>query len=200
MAHTVVALNCPGCGEPANTTEKNCKYCGRPVIISTFNSVASMTIPELNKYTNTYKQALALSPNDKDLHTSIGMCYLKLKLYDNALPSFEKAMECDFDNSENYFYAGVCLLKGQKPFNAHRSGIMRILELLNAAIQIEPRGIFYYFRAYIKYDFYERKSLNISPKYDEDVASAKANNVTLSDIQILSEILGKPFPNEIAVA
>lgn len=56
------------------------------------------------------------------------MCYLMLKLYDKALPAFEKAMEDNFDNSETFFYAAVCLLKGRKAFLLTRPEIDKIEE------------------------------------------------------------------------
>lgn len=199
MAQQVVDLKCPNCGASANTGTPECKYCGGKVVISTFNSVFSMTMPELSKSTKCYKESLAEHPDNIELNTSAAMCYLKLKLYDQALPCFEKAIESNFDNPESYFYAAVCLLKGQKAFNTHRDEIIKALELINAAIQIEPRGIFYYFMAYIKFDFHERKCLNILPNYIEEVENAKMNNVTYDDVQLLFEVLGKPIPQEIMI-
>ena len=48
MAHQVIDMKCPGCGAPTSTGETTCKYCHRPVIISTFNSVYSMPLPEVH--------------------------------------------------------------------------------------------------------------------------------------------------------
>lgn len=93
-----------------------------------------------NKYVKFYKEALADNPNNPQLNSSIGMCYLKLKLYDKALESFEKAIEDDFDNSETYFYAAVCLLKGRKAFLTPKADIDKALEYINAALMIENRG------------------------------------------------------------
>ncbi len=59
---------------------------------------------------------------------------------------------------------------------------------------IENRGIYNYFLAYIKYDFYEKKSLNIYPDYREEVSMAYNNNVTEEDIRILFEILNVTKP------
>lgn len=53
------------------------------------------------------------------------MCYLKLKLFDKALSAYEKAIEDNFDNSEIYFYAAICLLKGQKAFLVQRPTIYK---------------------------------------------------------------------------
>ena len=63
MAHQVIDMKCPGCGAPTSTGETTCKYCHRPVIISTFNSVYSMPLPEVNKYAGAYRKALSENPD-----------------------------------------------------------------------------------------------------------------------------------------
>jgi tetratricopeptide (TPR) repeat protein len=194
MAHEVVELNCPGCGARVSVGQKECEWCHKPIVISTFNSVYSMPLPEVNKYAGAYRKALADNPDNTELNNSIAMCYLKLKLYDKALPAFEKAMEDNFDNSETFFYAAICLLKGKKAFLANRDVIRKIEEYINAALMIEPKGIYYYFLAYIKYDYFERKSFITSPKSYEAYDMAKSCGVSDFDIDQLYGILGVNRP------
>ena len=130
MASQVIEMACPGCGARVTTSQTVCDFCHKPITISTFNSVYSMPMPEVNKYAGAYRKALADYPDDQQLNTSIAMCYLKLKLYDKALEAFEKAMEDNFDNSETFFYAAVCLLKGKKAFVQQRPTINKIEEYI----------------------------------------------------------------------
>ena len=160
MSQQVIELNCPGCGARVNTGQKECDWCHKPIVISTFNSVYAMPMPEVNKYAGTYRKALAENPDDITLNNSVAMCYLKLQLYD-------KAMEDNFDNSETFFYSAICLLQGKKAFLAPRDAIDKIEEYINAALMIEPRGIYYYFYAYVKYDYFFRKSYKTQPTYQE---------------------------------
>jgi len=194
MAVEIRDIKCPNCGAAVDTGQKTCKFCKQPVIISTFNSVNEMPMPMLNQYANAYRQALSESPEDKNLNSSIAMCYLKLKLYDKALAAFEKAIEGNFDNSETFFYAAVCLLGGKKAFLAQRPAIDKIEEYINAALQIEPRGIYYYFWAYIKFDYFNRKFFNTSPTYQEVLEMANGAGVSPHDIEQLYGILGVPRP------
>ena len=189
MATRVVDIKCPNCGSAVDTGQKTCKYCKQPVIISTFNSVYEMPAPLLNQYANTYRQALAVSPEDKELNNSIAMCYLKLGLYDKAITAFEKAIEANFDNSETYFYCAICLLKGKKAYLTLRPEIDKILTYLDAAISIEPKGIYYYFLAYIKYDYFERKRYVTSPTYTEVLAQASVAGLSDFDVEQLYGIL-----------
>ena len=56
MAASVENLTCPGCGEPWSLNMTECPSCHRPVVISTFNSVCSMSGSEASKYATTYRQ------------------------------------------------------------------------------------------------------------------------------------------------
>ena len=194
MSYKIERLTCPGCGFPISVGMTECPA-GHPVNISTFNSVYDMPMPLVNRYVNTYRKELNEDPDDKELNNSIGICYLKLKLYDKALIAFEKAMEDNFDNSEVFFYAAICLLQGKKAFLAPRSNIDKAEEYINAALMIEPRGIYYYFLAYIKYDFFERKFLNTSPNYQAALQMATAAGLSEYDIQMLYGILKVERPN-----
>lgn len=194
MASKVVALSCPNCGDTVDTGQKTCRFCRQPVTISTFTSVHSMPAPLLNKYAGAYRKALETEPDNKDLNLSIAMCYLKLRLYDKAMGAFEKAMEDNFDNADTFFSAAVCLLKGQKAFLAQRPQIDKIEEYLNAAIAIEPKGIYFYFLAYIKYDYFSRKSFNTKPTYQDAYAEAQQRGLSNFDVEQLYAILGVNKP------
>lgn len=194
MSAEVVNIKCPACGMPVSTSDNQCEWCSNPVVIKTFNSVASMPIPEISKYANSYRKSLEENPDNQILNTSLAMCYLKLKLYDKALLAFEKAIEDNFDNAETFFYAAICVLKGKKAFMMQRQEINKIEEYIDAALMIEPRGIFYYFKSYIRYDYYKRKCFNISPDYNELLDSAFSAGVSDIDIQQLFEILNVERP------
>lgn len=194
MAHEVIELNCPGCGARVSTGQQECEWCHKPIIISTFNSVYSMPMPEVNKYAGTYRKALVENPDNVALNKSIAMCYLKLKMYDKALSAFEKAIEDNFDDSEVYFYAAICLLNGKKAFLTQRPTIDKILEYINAALMIEPKGIYYYYLAYIKYDYFERKHFRTSPNFAEALQTAQTAGLSAYDIEQLYSILNVPRP------
>lgn len=189
MAHQIVELECPGCGKAITTSTQQCPQCFREIVISTFNSVSGMSPLEINKQANAYRKAMINNPNNQTLNMSIAFCYLKLKLYDKAIPCFEKAIEDNFDNSETYFYAAIALLKGKKAFLSPRSVIDKIEEYIQAAIMIEPKGIYYYFWAYIRYDHHFRKSYRMTPNYQEVLAQAKQIGLSQTDIIELYKIL-----------
>ena len=195
MIAQVHDTSCRGCGAKADIGATKCVYCKQPVLISTFNSVYSMPMPMVNQYAASYREALQNEPNAKDLNSSIAMCYLKLKLYDKAIEAFDKAIVDNFDNSETFFYAAICQLKGQKAFLANRQIIDKIEEYINAALMIEPKGIYHYFLAYIKFDYFERKYFNTSPNYKEALKNAQNAGLSPVDVDQLFGILGVTKPD-----
>ena len=195
MAHQIVELECPGCGVPITTSTRQCPQCFREIVISTFNSVNSMSPLDINKQANAYRKAMVNHPDDKTLNMSIAFCYLKLQLYDKALPCFEKAIEDNFDNSEVYFYAAIALLKGKKAYLTPRPIIDQIEEYLQAAIMIEPKGIYYYFWSYIRYDHHYRKSYMMSPNYRDLLGQAQQAGLSQTDVEELYSILEVQRPD-----
>jgi hypothetical protein len=103
-------------------------------------------------------------------------------------------MEKNFEDSAPFFYAAVCLLKGQKAFVLMRPEIDKIEEYINAAVMIEPRPIYRYFLAYIKYDYFGRKFFKISPTWQEALQQAKDEGVSDADITQFYQMLGVERP------
>lgn len=178
---------------------RECPACHRPVVISSLSGMGGMTNLEINKYASSYQKALAADPSNKQVNGALAMCFLKLKLYDKALAAFDKAIVDNFENSEVYFWAAVALLRGKKAFVTPRPDINKAEEYLNAAIMIEPRGIYYYLFAYIRYDFHARKFLRCDPDYRTLVQEAINNGVTPTDIDQLFATLGVEIPPQIAI-
>lgn len=197
MKHAIKSLTCPGCGAPATRSEKNCNFCGIEVLVTSFSNLKDLPFGELNKYSTAYKGMLEAQPGDCDLSTSLAMCYLKLRLFDKAQSAFESAIEKSPDNPETYFYAAICLLKGGKAFVAQRPTIERVEAYLNAALMIDPRAIFYYFQAYVKFDYYSRKFFQTSPTYKEARQKAFEGGVSDFEIEQLYSVLGVPRPSDL---
>jgi tetratricopeptide (TPR) repeat protein len=157
--------------------------------------VAEIPPIQVNKYVSTLQAQLTENPGDKQLNGALGICFLRLKLLDKALPFFEKAIEDNFSDPNPYFYAAVCLLKGKKAFLAMRPDIDAIEKYLDAAASLEERGIFHYFKAYVKYDYFSRKSFKTSPTWQEALEHAKKAGVSDGDVTGFYQLTGVERPN-----
>ena len=127
--------------------------------------------------------------NNANFDLSKVLGYLKNGMYDKALGVIEKAIDDDCGDPDCFFYMAVCLLNGKKAFLQPRPVIDRVISCINSAIDIEPRGVYYYLLAYVKYDYFARKSYNTSPKYDEILSIAKQKGITNNDIAGLFGVL-----------
>lgn len=192
--HEIVELKCPGCGARVQINQKECEYCHSPIIVSSMSDVFSMSLVNLNKYTKTYEETLKENPDNAEVFNSLAMCYLKLGFYDKALENFDKAIEQNLGNPETYLYAAVSILAGRKPFLTPRPEIDKIEQYINAALMLEERGLFRYFQAYIKYDYFKRKFFKTSPTWEECLMQAEANGLSETDINQLFEILKQEKP------
>lgn len=190
----VKEMNCPNCGNPVSAEEKKCRYCGGPIVITNFVGVASLTNIQLNKYVASYKQTVAEQPDNTQARVSMGLCRLRLRFYDDALVDFQKALQADFCNADLHFYCAVCLLRGKKPFLHNRPVIDEMVTYLEAAISVEPKGVYYCFLSYIIADYFERKKFKTASTSRSVLAEARRHGCTDSDIALLFDILSFDRP------
>jgi len=192
-----IVYKCPNCGANVSKEHRNCDYCESPVTIKSFKEVREMPLPLVNKYIRSYTDQIGI--DGKPLAFSLGMCQLKLKLYDKAFASFEKAMDDEMGNADAYFYAVVALLKGGKAFLLLRDDADKAVEYLNAACSIDDtKSIYWWLHGYIKEDFFERKFLRAEPKsqacYQTAFEMATEDEDAITTVTFLFDLLGVEFP------
>lgn len=190
MPAQAIELECPGCASPISLDTKVCPYCHRPIVISDMDMISGFSPLDLNKQIFAYRKAASQNPDSRELAQSEAFCYLKLGRYDDAINSFTKALEGNFDNADTYLYAAVALLRGKRPFLSSRETINKIVEYINAANMIEPKGIYYYFLGFVKQDYFERKYLRNLPSSQECLAKASEFGFSDADVKTLNEMMG----------
>ncbi len=119
------------------------------------------------------------------------------KLFDEPLRVFTNAIENGATDPNIYYYAAICLLGGKKAFVQQKVTIQKIVEYMETAIKYKSLGIYYYFLAYIKYDYYERKFLNVTPNYRAMLQMAQRVGVTTLEINRMYAMLGVERPTKI---
>lgn len=187
----VVDLRCPGCGSPTSTDRVECQFCGRQLVVTSFSDLHTLGIDEVREYVRSYRAGLTGDPDNPELNSSIGMCFLKLSLYPEAVKHFEIAIEDDLRNSETYFYLGVALLEGKTAFLCPLAVIRRCEKYVQAAAKLEPRGVYYLMLAYIGASYYDRKFLNQEISSADYLETAWSNGLSPTDIRTFRDILGQ---------
>lgn len=191
----VINITCPGCGARVHISQKECEYCHAPVIVSSMSDVFNMPTMNIGKYQKSYENELRENPGNAEINNSLAFCYLKMGFYNRALEKFDAAIEQSLNNSETYLYAAVCILAGRKPFLTPRPDIDKIENYINAALMIEEKGLYRYFQAYIKYDYFKRKFFKTAPTWEECLAQAKVDGISPSDVNQLFSVLKQEKPS-----
>ena len=119
---------------------------------------------------------------------------LKIRSYREAAAVLDKALAEGATDADVYYYRSLCLLDGKKANIQQRATIDAIVKNLNTAISINPKGIYYYVLAYIKYDYFERKYLNVKPDYRATLQMALYKRVTPAEINEFYYITGVDCP------
>lgn len=120
---------------------------------------------------------------------------VKTRQYSVALQHFESEISLGTTNDEIYYYAAICLLNGKKAFLQDSSTVTKALKYISAAIQNSPKGKYYYYMAYLKYDFFERKSYDLTPNYREALRMANLMGISESEKSELFALLSVPRPS-----
>lgn len=193
----IISIKCPSCGASITTQTTLCDYCQSDILVKSFKNLAVMSTPQVNKYMASYRAAAIDNPDHNDLNTSVGLCFLRLKKYDQATEYFEKAQAENFEDATPFFYAAVSRLKGRKPFLLNRPEIDAITTDIQAAMDIEPSAEQYYFMSYIKRDYFKRKYLNTSPTWEEYMQEAINNGLSAADVEEFHAMTGTPIDIEL---
>lgn len=186
----VISIKCPNCGASITTQAAKCEYCYSDIMVKSFHALSNMSLPKVNNYIATYREAITKHPEHNDVNVSIGICFLKLKKYNQALEAFEKAQSENFEDATPFFYSAVARLKGRKPFLCSRSEIDAMETDLNAALSIAQHPEYYYFLSYIGRDYFKRKFLKHKPAWEELMQEGISNGLSTADIEEFHNMIG----------
>lgn len=190
--------SCPQCGAPSESSVPRCIYCRAEFVIVSTSQLASLERPAVEKYIQFYRKT-ADGESTGEAAFALGLCHLKLRLYSKAIESFDQLITTHPEHSDAHYYMAICLFAGQKPFLASRQTIDRALELVNAAIAIRPRGIYYYLLALIKYDYFTRKFLRTSPDHKQAFSAASSAGVSSEEASAMYEAMNVACPTELVL-
>ena len=132
---------------------------------------------------------------EDDSQLKAGVRFLTMKMFAQAQACIEKAIQENLSNPEAYFYAAIAKLEGKRPFLASRTTIGDIERYIQAALMYGERGVYYYFYAYVKYDYYEKKLLKSMPLFADLLVKAKELGVTASESKELFDLIGTDKPD-----
>lgn len=193
-----VLIKCT-CGHEAayaiDATGVRCKYCKKPIVPSDYVEAESLSPIERTQQIALLNIASQTNPDQVELVMALGLFYLANKAYAFATQKFQAAIDLNPFYADAYYYKAISLLGGKKAFSVLRPVINEIEELLQSALGFNPKGLYYYFWAYIRYDHHARKLYRVSPDYRELIGMAKQFGVSAGEVAGLYRALGVPRPD-----
>jgi pentatricopeptide repeat protein len=199
MEQKVKNLKCLGCGAPISAQQKRCRYCKREIYISSFSSVLQQSEYDFARLQRFYKESAGQEEQNPDLCNAQGMCYMRLGQYDKAYTMFEEAIRRNFDKSETYFLAAAALMQGKNPFKMMKKDVDRAITLLTDAASIENAPVYYYFLAYLTYDYYGRKFLRAKVPWQVWMQKAVESGLSTDETKELHTFLHTPQPDALKI-
>ena len=199
MAVPIEDVKCSNCGCTLSGLELTCPVCGQPMIVKNISSLLGMTPLALNARRRLMESELQRGvgmPFAADANFTIGCCLLLLKMFDQSIVRFAKAIDTNPYNAEAFFCMAIAVLKGRRPILTPLANIKNAQQNIDAAAMIEERSLFRYFMAYIKYDFYARQFLRVTPNWQWELQRARMLGITDKESVALFAILGQECPRE----
>jgi len=161
MVSTSVA--CSQCGWTFDTEalQKNtCKKCKSAILVTSIAFLQKFEKPAIQKYIAQYSESLRSDPNNPEALLAMGICYLKLHLYDLADTFLARLVQIEPTDPRGYFYRAVGKFRGKRPSTAVRQTVQEVESLLDTATQLDPaNGRYDYIHAHIVFDYYARNGM-----------------------------------------
>ena len=158
----VVQLTCPSCGASVDENQKTCSSCGVGLLFELDDSVTSLS----------------------QIRMLIEQCS-----YEEAIQKCNVFISRGIRSADVYYCLCIALLEGKRPFLHSRNTIDKCINALENALKLDDKGIINLLRAFIEYDYFERKFLNRTPNYSFYLNKAQDKGVNSSELTHLKKYL-----------
>lgn len=185
---TAVAQTCSQCGWSFDTEAlqlNRCKKCKSAILVTSVAYLEKFDKPAIQKYIAQYTQALKADPQNRDALLALGICYLKLGLFDLADRFLRQLIDAHPAHPSGYYYRGICSLRGKRPRTASLLVIREAEQLIGTALELDPaNGRYEVLLAAIRHDYYVMNGMRVPDPTPEDlVASAQAKHLDQREIE-----------------
>jgi hypothetical protein len=149
---------------------------------------------------NRYQQQVRDFPDKAQIHFALGLSYLDLRLYDQALTSLKQALGKGSKEAGLYFYIALASLGGKQPRVLTFTRIKEIESYLDAAVRSGAGPEAAILWAIIKYDYYRSNGLRVPPPSIEELLEVTRSRSSSGELRLLAKYLTVPAPLRQALA
>ena len=156
---------CPQCGWTFDTEAlraNSCKKCRSALLITSVAYLEKFDRPAIQKYIARNSEVLRHDPEDQDALLSMGLCYLRLGLYELAEKFLGRLMDAHPEAASGYYYKAIGVLRGRRPRVVTLNVIRTAEQLLLTAMTLEPdNGRHDVVLAAMRHDYYVVNGLRV---------------------------------------
>lgn len=183
-----IAQTCSQCGwsfDVEALRANTCKKCRSAILVTSVAYLEKFEKPAIQQYIAQYTQALKVDPQERDALLAVGICYLKLGLFELADRFLRHLIDAHPADPSGYYYRGICILKGKRPRTASLPIIREAEQLIGTALELDPaNGRYDVLLAAIRHDYYVLNGMRVPDPAPEDlVASAEAKHVDRLEVE-----------------
>jgi tetratricopeptide (TPR) repeat protein len=192
MADTAQICSQCGWSFDMEALKKNtCKKCQSVILVCSVAYLEKFEKPAIQKYITQYSQTLKSDPQNHDALLAIGICYLKLGLYEISEKFFDKIIDLHPISPSGYYYRAICIFKGNRPRIASLPLTRKAEQLIKTSIELEPgNGCYSIVLAAIKHDYYASNGMKMpDPTPDVLIADAKSKHLDKLEIKQMISLL-----------
>jgi len=186
------AQTCSQCGWTfdVEALQKNtCKKCKSAILVVSVAYLEKFQKPAIQKYIAQYSRTLKTDPQDRDALLAIGICYLKLGLFDLCDRFLRTFIDSHPDDPAGYFYRAICHFKGKRPRTASLPVVREAEQLLCTAMELDPtNGRYDVTLAAIRHDYYLLNGMR-APTPDPDTLVCATSEKYIDWLEI-DQVLG----------
>lgn len=186
---------CPNCGATNNFELPKCQHCGSPKVFKLLSEFNTLSNIDFSKVVAHFKGKSNEAENTIDSYSvrlSLGLCYLKQKLFPLANIQISKLIEDHSEQSVLYIYKSLITLNGKRPRTSNYKIIQEVQGLLNMAhILDDNHGLPLALKAIVEYDYFHGNGLKTpTPTPSELMILAKTQNLNTNELNELIENIG----------
>ena len=178
---------CPQCGWTFDIEAlqvNTCKKCRSALLVTSIAYLEKCDRPAIQKYIVRNSEVLKHDPDDQDALLSMGLCYLRLGLYDMADRSLGRLIDAHPEMASGYYYKAIGSIKGKRPRVLALNAIRTAEQLLLTAMTLEPEnGRYDAVLAAVRHDYYVMNGLRVpDPSPTELLEGARSKHLDRNEL------------------
>ena len=160
-------------------------------VVTSIADLAQLDTSTIQKHVASCTRVLQAEPGDRDALRALGICYLKLGLFDLSDRFIRQLIDRHPSDPSGYYYRAIALLKGKRPRTSALPVIREAEQLVDTALALDPAdGRYNVLLAVLRHDYYVVNGMRVpAPAPAELIAGARSKRTDPREVDQLLDLL-----------